>query len=291
MITPCCGKHLQSPFRTVVTNEWPLKNNKSNLVSYFSCPHCASLLMRPSPTLEELSDHFSIAYYRDAILEDVIADDKIPRYKAVLQKLAELCPLPGKLLDVGCAHGYGLDVAKSFGWIPFGIEIDDDVLKHIEARGYGVKKGSSIADWEEEQLLDAVLYMDVLYYFDNPFSELQKAYARLVPGGCLVVRVSTWASIITALCRLSEMLFNNKSIKKRAVHYLCDHVIEFSEKGFEQLLTTTGFMIHSKAVDWGVGWRAGNTFFAAFYRKSSEFISIFLGIRITPSLFYIAKKR
>ncbi len=291
MVAPCCGMQLQSSLRAIVTKEWPLKNKRSNLVNYFSCPNCASLLMQPPPSTEELSDHFSIAYYRDPNLEDVISDDKAPRYRAAFEKLSELCPNPGKSLDVGCAHGYGLDVARSFGWVPFGIEIDDDVIKHIAGKGYVVKKGSSIADWKEEQLLDAVFYMDVLFYFSNPYRELQEAYARLEPGGWLVVRVSVWARLVITLCRLSAILYNNETSKKRAVHYLCDHVIEFSEKGFESLLTTTGYEIQSKEVDWGAGWRAGSTFSAAFFRKTSEFISNSFGIRITPSLYYIARKR
>jgi SAM-dependent methyltransferase len=247
--------------------------------------------MQPFPTVNELSDHFAVAYYRDVELEAAIADDKAPRYRSVFKALAEFCPNSGKLLDVGCAHGYGLDVAKSFGWTPFGIEIDDEVLKHLESRGYEVEKGTSIADWQEAQLLDAVLYMDVLYYFDNPYMELLEAHGRLVPGGWLVVRVSVWARLVMALCRMSEIFLRNKAIKSRAVHYLCDHIIEFSEKGFEQLLAATGYEIQHKSVDWGAGWRAGNSFFAILYRKTSELFSDLTGIRITPSLHYIARKR
>ena len=290
MMSPCCGIQPETIHNYVISNHWKLRDNPEHTVEYFRCSNCGSLIMQPLPTAEEMASHFSLTYYRDTALIDEISLSKAPKYDAVLNALSRLCPVPGSLLDVGCAHGYGLDIAGKYGWRPFGIDIDDEVFNYVKDKGYEVVKGCSVSDWVSSEKFDAILYMDALYYFSNPFQELLMANQKLHTGGWLVLRVPLWGPLVSLLERFSNLFGNNKTLHEYARHYLCDHLVVYSQQGFEHSLQAAGFTLYHNAVDWGSGWRASDSLSAIFTRRAREVISSLSSVKITPSMFYIARK-
>ena len=101
----------------------------------------------------------------------------------------------GRILDVGCATGDFLKVARGRGWQVLGA--DPSVARaQVEADGI-VLVGTTVHDAEVEPgSLDAVTFWDVLEHVTDPVADLTRACALLRPGGVLALTVPDSANLV-----------------------------------------------------------------------------------------------
>ena len=94
----------------------------------------------------------------------------------------------GRILDVGCANGEFLKVARSRGWTVFGA--DPSVARaQVEADGIQLV-GTTVRDADiEEGSLDAITFWDVLEHVIDPIADLRRARELLKPDGVLALTV------------------------------------------------------------------------------------------------------
>jgi len=81
------------------------------LTSYEQCLGCGLIRQTPRLSDSEIADYYTSGVYRKLINESPDRQDEFERkrYQRIYDMLPE--PLPGaKLLDVGCSHGYLLDM-------------------------------------------------------------------------------------------------------------------------------------------------------------------------------------
>jgi SAM-dependent methyltransferase len=95
---------------------------------------------------------------------------------------------PGRLLDVGCAHGFFLDEARRTGWNVTGVEIAGAAATYARDR-----LGIEVHD-DLEALLpgrsgayDVVTLFQVVAHLVDPRAVLSRVHDLLTPGGLLVV--------------------------------------------------------------------------------------------------------
>jgi 2-polyprenyl-3-methyl-5-hydroxy-6-metoxy-1,4-benzoquinol methylase len=94
----------------------------------------------------------------------------------------------GRVLDVGCANGDFLKVARSRGWQVLGA--DPSVARaQVEAAGIQLV-GTTVQDADvEEGSLDAITFWDVLEHVTDPVADLTRARKLLKPQGVLALTV------------------------------------------------------------------------------------------------------
>src|SRR5215218_5534820 len=105
-----------------------------------------------------------------------------------------LPPGTHRVLDVGCAFGYGTAALKGRGDTPpwvVGIERDPG---HIELAGrcypwLPLLRADALALPFEDRSVDAVVMLDIVEHIADPAAILAEARRVLRPGGCLVVSV------------------------------------------------------------------------------------------------------
>jgi 2-polyprenyl-3-methyl-5-hydroxy-6-metoxy-1,4-benzoquinol methylase len=106
----------------------------------------------------------------------------------------------GKLLDVGCAAGFFLKVAKDAGWDVAGIEPNRGLAKW-GSREYGVP--ISTKDFLKSDLpaesFDVVTFWDVLEHVTDPRAYVREATRALKPGGFLFVNYPDMGSIYSKI--------------------------------------------------------------------------------------------
>jgi len=102
---------------------------------------------------------------------------------------------PGRILDVGCATGDFLKVARGHGWQVLGA--DPSVAREqVEADGIALV-GTTVHDAEVEPgSLDAVTFWDVLEHVTDPVADLTRACTLLRPGGVLALTVPDSANLV-----------------------------------------------------------------------------------------------
>lgn len=101
----------------------------------------------------------------------------------------------GTILDVGCANGDFLKVARSRGWEVFGAD-PSAARAQVEAQGIPLV-GKTVHDADiEEGSLDAVTFWDVLEHVTNPVADLIRARALLKPNGVLALTVPDSSNLL-----------------------------------------------------------------------------------------------
>lgn len=161
---------------------------------YRSCPRCGSGWLHPRPSADpvELYDagYFTGGveggygdYEADADLHRANAGARLDRIDAARGDAA-----PGRLLDVGCAHGYLLDVAAARGWEVAGAEVAGAARAAAAGRGHRVVAG--VAELEPGERFDVVGLFQALEHLADPHAALRAAHDHLAPGGLVVVE--TW---------------------------------------------------------------------------------------------------
>jgi len=158
---------------------------------YVCCIACRVVYVSPMPTADQVAAFYqNPAYfmgdeevgYRDyAAMHKALA----PHFRRRLRILAESLPQRGRLLDVGCADGYFLQLAQAEGWEVAGVEISEPMAREASKR-LGVPVVTSV-DKLPPGAYDAVTLWEVVEHFPDPVAQLQRLAAFLRPGGILML--------------------------------------------------------------------------------------------------------
>lgn len=153
------------------------------------------------------------------------------KYLPALEKIEQLKPGGGRLLDFGCSIGQFLNISKDFGWVGEGIELNHDAAEFAR-REYGltVHEDKLEALGLEEESYDLITLWGVLEHLNDPNSMLQNVRGLLKKDGLLLLFVPNGHSLIVRLTR-----YYNSTISGRA------HLWYFTPKTIEQILAKNGF--------------------------------------------------
>jgi SAM-dependent methyltransferase len=129
----------------------------------------------------------------------------------MFRRLTNLVPSTGTVLDIGC--GYGVQAAWLLALHPglrfVGLEPDPEkarVARRVIGSNGLVLENSARYLPAEPQQVDAVLLLDVGHFIPDPDLErlLQDLHRRLIPGGCLLMRITVPTDRTRAWKRLRE---------------------------------------------------------------------------------------
>ncbi|MDP3724274.1 MAG: class I SAM-dependent methyltransferase [bacterium] len=104
------------------------------------------------------------------------------------------------LLDVGCAYGFFMQVAKKHGFDVFGIDVSAHAIREAkEIFGGNVNHGRFDEVIFPPASFDAITMLDVFEHFDDPASSVRRARKLLNRDGILVIETndtqSLWAKM------------------------------------------------------------------------------------------------
>jgi len=154
---------------------------------------------------------------------------------AARHKLAfvtDVCPGPGRLLDVGASFGHFLAQAQS-RFEAYGIELNARAVAWSVGR-FGVR--NQVASVYElppglPRLFEAITMWDVIEHLDDPRRALATCYERLAPGGWIFLSTPDAGSLMA------------RALGKRW-HYQdpLQHINLFSRRNLQRMLTESGFV-------------------------------------------------
>jgi SAM-dependent methyltransferase len=198
--------------------------------------------MSPRPTAGALRALYTADYFQShnpswgyAVYE---ADRDSLRDKAArLLRVVERHRPPGRLLDVGCAYGFTLEVARERGWQVAGVEAAAAVAAAAQARlGVAVHADLAAAALPAASL-DAVTLWDVIEHLPDPRAAAREVHRVLKPQGVFSVVTPDVGSLAARLLgrRWEEMA------------KIPEHIYFFDRKSLTTLLRSAGF----EPLEWG----------------------------------------
>ncbi|MCX6824774.1 MAG: class I SAM-dependent methyltransferase [candidate division SR1 bacterium] len=207
-----------------------LKENSAYTV--YGCHDCGLEFLYPQPDLKTLDMIYNGDYYGSRGIKDNYENvkrmkqatfswiiDKIKKYKK-----------EGKLLDIGCATGFFMDIAEKKGFDVYGVDISKEAVKKAQSL-FGEHKvfNSSIDDFNIKDKFDVIIMTDLLEHVFDPSKTLHQVKSFLNPGGILVVLSPDAGS------------FSRKLMKKYRMQFKLEHLYYFTDKSILSLSQNNGY--------------------------------------------------
>ena len=175
-----------------------------------------------SPSLLGYADYRGEArHYRKTFQE---------RFRLVQQFL----PNPGRVLDVGCAAGYFLQVMREAGWEAEGVDLSPEIVRYARER-FGlqhVHTGTLEAVNLAATKYDLVTFWDVIEHVHDPLKLLRQAVGLVRDGGYIILETQNVESFLARL------------LGRRWHHFKhLEHLYHFSPTTIERLLHLAGLRV------------------------------------------------
>lgn len=209
------------------------------------CPSCGLIYVNPRPTAGDLCGIYDASYFanRDNCFtshyfgyygyeenENEIKDSFRPRLKTIERLLGN----KGRLLDIGCAMGFFLSVAREEGWQVYGTDVSEAAVKRAgQDHGGSVFCGTVDQAPLEPASFDAITMWDVVEHLPDPASTLRLVNRLLKKGGIFALVTPDAGS-------LPAMLLRSRWPEFRRVE---EHIYFFSRKTLAAMLKKNGFEI------------------------------------------------
>lgn len=225
------------------------------------CPRCDLEFVWPTPPPGAVRAVYADGYFTAGRFgyDDYFGRERELAHRkarARLERLASLGHRGGRVLDVGCAAGYFLEVAQSQGWSVEGVELSAEAREHAPP--------SVRAHIRDDEMglrgpYDAITFWDVLEHLDAPDDALRRYAAHLAPGGVLGIVVPVLGSVNT---RLAPRTWDQYKPP--------EHLWYFSPRAMRNMLHSQGFRVVHEEPAWvrrsrfvdpderrpGLAWRA-----------------------------------
>jgi SAM-dependent methyltransferase len=167
------------------------------------CRNCGQRYVWPAPSESVLAAIYDRNYYRcghgSVGFSDYAALTPARRrmFGRHLDRIERLVR-PGRVLDVGCATGDFLLVARERGWEALGV---DPSPAREQALAAGIRMvGRTLDDVDvPPRSLDLITFWDVLEHLPDPVASLRRARELLTPGGLVAATVPNAGSAVARL--------------------------------------------------------------------------------------------
>lgn len=208
------------------------------------CRRCGLMYVNPRYREDRLQEIYTEEYYdHDGIVngleffgyDDYLADEEnIKITFAKRLRTIERYVGGGRLLDIGCATGFFLALARNRGWEVVGTEVSQFGARYArEKLGLDVRLGTLRKVGFPDEAFDVVTMWDVLEHVVDPLGELQEVRRILRPDG-LVSIITPDAGSLVARC-LGKRWEEFRRVR--------EHVHFFSRPTITQILQRSGFAV------------------------------------------------
>lgn len=205
------------------------------------CKDCSLVFLQRRPSQGALQALYSESYFQSSDplkegYEDYFSmrPGLIQVFKERLEMIEGYCPGKGHILDVGCAMGFFLEVARERGWQCQGVEFSPQMASHAQqSLSLPVHTGSLSQIPLPEESFDVVTMWDVLEHTLSPRQEVEKAHEIVKKGGFLFLTLPDQGSLISKL--MGKHWFGYKKVR--------EHFYYFSKHTIKRLLQEVGFEV------------------------------------------------
>ena len=161
----------------------------------------------------------------------------------ILEASADLFPLNASVLDVGCAHGWFMDAAKSAGYRCTGIEPDHEMAARARSTGHDVIEGFFPDALPPGERYDVITFHDAFEHLPEIDRIVGHVSSYLNEGGLTIVNLPVSDGLIFRMTRVLARSIKITGPYKRMwqVGLPSPHLSYFSADTLQRLFANAGF--------------------------------------------------
>jgi 2-polyprenyl-3-methyl-5-hydroxy-6-metoxy-1,4-benzoquinol methylase len=205
------------------------------------CPKCGYEKADFSPAINSAFAHGEI---NEQLRESGLKLLRVRNFQKLLGAIIGNGIKSGSLLDVGCAYGWFLEVAKERRFDVLGIEPDLPVFRAASRRGLSVRNGFFPDILLDTEKFNGIVFNDVFEHIPDVQEILKACGMHLLLDGVLVLNLPNSSGILyklsRLLCRLGICSFFERLWQKKLPS---PHLHYFNPKNIEILLQKNGFEV------------------------------------------------
>lgn len=182
-------------------------------------------------------------YYKDCLKGYNHNSPVIGQFKRNLDIISRYAP-GRRLLDVGCATGVFLDVARARGYDVVGTDVSEDMVHYARAE-FSIDAHLGPLDKHRfpAASFDCVTLLDVIEHIPS-YSELMGEISRILkPGGIILLRTPTEDAFMRSLAKLIHAASFGHIEGPLLWFYSFEHVTSFSGRTLSKLVEDHGFKV------------------------------------------------
>lgn len=181
---PCCEGTDWAP-------RWP---------GFVICSRCGLMTVSEPPPAEDLpalyqEDYFEGREYADYVADKSAHQKTLARHHRLVQRYVSR---GGRLLEIGCAHGFFLELAQPMYPGSIGIDLSASAVAYARTHGLDARAGE-LATHHFHETFEAVCLWDTIEHLPRPEATLQQACALLKPGGYLFLSTGDLGALLPRL--------------------------------------------------------------------------------------------
>jgi SAM-dependent methyltransferase len=159
------------------------------------CHRCRAYFLAERYSALDEAAHTERRPWGQLIAGQALNRHKRRMFRAILDLLADACPPPARLLDVGCSFGGFLLEARARGYAVRGTDLVPTAVEFVRARGMTAHTATTVAELADiaDGMIDVVTCLDCNYYWPDQRAEIAAIRRKLRPRGVLLMRTSTKA--------------------------------------------------------------------------------------------------
>lgn len=246
---------------------------------YVRCGNCSLVYQNPRPTPEQLRNLYTKEYYHKPPEEkeflgyvdyDGSNDDHVTH--RLFEPVARMGPGDGRaLLDIGCATGNILVLARAHGWNAVGLEISDWSAEQARSKGFTVHSVTLEQSGIVDDSFDVITMFDVLEHVPDPVGTLREVLRVLKPGGQLILQTPNVGGVDVRFVHGIDSIV----LQPHA------HLVLFTKRTLRMALEQSGFVVRSMSFSPMFG------YFGTLFRRSIKFVLF----RLNYSVFGLSVRR
>jgi len=211
-----------------------------NEYNFKECKNCGLIYLHPQPEEDRLKEIYTENYFHSqhpqGYHDIVVRKDDVINYrlKAIMELVNKWSPDKGKLLEIGCALGYFLELAQLSGWKAQGVELSSWAAQYAREKTKVQVSSEKLEDIKfPTAYFDAIVMIELIEHTPEPISFLKEVYRILKPAGIILITTPNSKSIHRSIWRQ----------KFQEIFLIPEHLFLFSIPTIKRLLELTNFKI------------------------------------------------
>jgi len=209
------------------------------------CKNCGLVYVDPQPPENEIEKLYSFekgygTWRFDPFKRKKKFNEKRKLFEEYVKLITKYKKM-GFLLDVGCSSGLFLEVARSFSWKCYGVEVNKDTAAIAKQKGFTIVVGDLLNANFSNETFDVITLWEVLEHVRDPTNTLRHARNLLKNNGYLFIstpNISGFEPEVSYHLMGKTMNFWRHPEPP-------GHLYQFSVNTIQKLLVKTGFKVVS----------------------------------------------